>query len=206
MWHGHYRLTQQTPWQRADYGMDGSGESSILGKKKSRNQTNKVWDCENQAELPHMLSLYCTPNLSEIYSKKCTFALPPPFLVEVLVFLYLGTEDTLSINLYGFPAVLYYLCSSEIPWLVPAFPQANFPCSDFYSKWPQHFWKAKMIQLIFLFSGQGFSCHLENSFVWLDIHAHRSTQSFASRQDMFCLHSKLVQQPWKCNHKALSDK
>lgn len=178
-----------------------------LRKKAHQNQANNVRNRENQAELPHVLLPYCSPNLSEICSKNYTFPLPPPFLVDVLVFLYLGTEDSLSVNLYVFPAVLYYLCSSEILWLVPAFPQANFPCSSFYSKWPQNFWTARMIQLLisFLYSGQGFSCHLENSFVWLDIHAHRSTQSFASKQDMLCPHSKLVQQPWKCNHKVLSD-
>lgn len=65
--------------------------------------------------MPHVLSLSHSPNLSEIYSKNYAFLLPPPFLVEVLVFLYLGTEDILSVNLYGFPEVLYYLCSSEIP-------------------------------------------------------------------------------------------
>jgi len=94
--------------------MDHLGDNSILGKKPHQTQINKVWDCENQAELPLLLSLYCTPNLNEIYSKNYSFPLPPPFLVEVLVFLYLGTEDTLSVNLYGFPAVSYYLCSSEL--------------------------------------------------------------------------------------------
>lgn len=155
-----------------------------LRKKPHQNQTNKVWDCENQAELPHVLPLYHSPNLSEIYSKNYAFPLPPPFLVEVLVFLYLGTEDTLSVNLYGFLAVLYYSCSSEIPQLGPAFPQEIFSCSDLYSKWPQHFRKAKTMQLLtsFLYYGQGFSCHLENSFMWLDIHVHGSTQPFASRQ------------------------
>lgn len=153
-----------------------------LRKKPHQIQTNKVWT-ENHAELPHVLSLYHSPNLSKIYSKNYAFLLPPPVLVEVLVFLYLGAEDILSVNLYGFPEVLYYLCSSEIPWLGPAFPQEIFPCSDLYSKWPQQFRKAKTMQLLksFLHYGQGFSCHLENSFMWLDIHAHGSTQSFASR-------------------------
>lgn len=49
--------------------MDGSGDNSILGKNKQTHQNSpkKLWDCENQAELPHVLSLYPTSDLSEIY-------------------------------------------------------------------------------------------------------------------------------------------
>lgn len=147
--------------------MGGSGENSILGKNPTKIKQTRYGDCENQAELPHVLPLYHSPNLSEIYSKNYAFPLPPSFLVEVLVFLYLGTEDTLSVNLYGFLAVLYYSCSSEIPQLGPAFPQEIFSCSDLYSKWPQHFRKAKTMQLLtsFLYYGQGFSCHLDRKSV-----------------------------------------
>lgn len=92
--------------------MDASGENSIL-KKNHQNQKTRYENLKTKLSC-HMRCLY-TPNLNEIYSKNYAFPLPPPLLVEVLVFLYLGTEDTLSVNLYGFPAVLYYLYSSEIP-------------------------------------------------------------------------------------------
>lgn len=94
--------------------MGGLAENSILGKSPTKFKQTR-YGTENHAELPHVLSLYHSPNLSKIYSKNYAFLLPPPVLVEVLVFLYLGAEDILSVNLYGFPEVLYYLCSSEIP-------------------------------------------------------------------------------------------
>lgn len=178
-----------------------------LRKKPHQNQTNKVWDCENQAELPHVLPLYHSPNLSEIYSKNYAFPLPSPFFVEVLVFLYLGTEDTLSVNLYGFLAVLYYSCSSEIPQLGPAFPQEIFSCSDLYSKWPQHFRKAKTMQLLtscpvlwarIFMSPREFIYVIRYTCAW--IHTAFCKQAGS----VFCPHSTLVQKLWKCNHKVLS--